>query len=105
MSPPKSSGTVFLIVDVPGTSVREGKNRRVIVGSSLNSSDLLLRRCSRNCSPYPFCRETLIVIPSDLPESAVGDDGNRRHLLTNRARIGCAMRVLTKLDGYNLERF
>ena len=60
------------LFEVPSASVRGEKNRYVVAGSSSDVSDLVLRRCARNCFLCPSCKNTLIVVPSDPPESADG---------------------------------
>jgi len=60
------------LFEVPSASVRGEKNRHVVFSTSSNSSDLLLHRCARNCFLCPACKNTLIVVPSDPPESPDG---------------------------------
>jgi hypothetical protein len=60
------------LFEVPSASVRGEKNRYVAASERVRFSDPALRRCARNCFLCPSCKNTLIVVPSDPPESADG---------------------------------
>lgn len=60
------------LFEVPSASVRGEKNRYNVVGICLIVFDLILYRCARNCFLCPSCKNTLVVVPSDPPESADG---------------------------------
>lgn len=60
------------LFEVPSASVRGEKNRCVATAGKPSGSLTCLRRCARNCFLCPSCKNTLIVVPSDPPESADG---------------------------------